>query len=97
MEAGKDQESVQSSTTPDQGNHMGKWQKHKKTSYTRQPRGQPFPSRWPQGYKEQKDTMTWNTNNKKDPKKKHRLGMISKKITGGLKHVWRNHFLFQPY
>ena len=44
-EEGKDQESMQSITTP--GHHMGKWQKHKKTSLTREPRGQPFPSRWP--------------------------------------------------
>ena len=27
--------------------------KHKKTQYKREPRGQSFPSRWPQGYKEQ--------------------------------------------
>ena len=26
---GKDQESIQSSTTPDQGYHMGKWQNYK--------------------------------------------------------------------
>ena len=25
---GKDQESIKSSTTPDPGYHMGKWQKH---------------------------------------------------------------------
>ena len=50
---GKDQESIQSSTTPDQGHHMGKWQKHKKTQHTREPRGQPFPSRFSQGCKEQ--------------------------------------------
>ena len=31
----------------------GKVTKHKKTSHTREPRGQPFPSRWPQGCKEQ--------------------------------------------
>ena len=47
------QESIQSITTPDQGHCMGKWQKHKKTSHTREPRGQPFPSRWPQGCKKQ--------------------------------------------
>ena len=53
----KDQELIQLGTTPDPGHHMGKWQKHNKTSYTRVPkggpRGQPFPSRWPQGYNEQ--------------------------------------------
>ena len=41
---GKDQESIQSSTTHDSGNHTGKRQKHKKTSLTREPRGQPFPN-----------------------------------------------------
>ena len=33
----KDQESIQSNTTPDAGHHMGKSQKHKKTSHTREP------------------------------------------------------------
>ena len=31
----KDQESIQSSTTPVPGYHMGKWQKYNKTSQTR--------------------------------------------------------------
>ena len=31
--------------------------------------------------------QTRNTNDKKDPHKKHRLGTVSKKMTGGLKHV----------
>ena len=31
---GKDQESMQSSTTPDPEQHSGKWQKHKKTTHT---------------------------------------------------------------
>ena len=53
---GKDQESIQSSTTPDQGNHMGKWQstiKHHK----QEPRGHLSLSlslsRWPQRSNEQ--------------------------------------------
>ena len=41
--ANLDQESIQSSTTPDPGHHMGKWQKHKKTLHTRGPRVSPFP------------------------------------------------------
>ena len=45
-EEGKDQESIQSSTTPDPGHHVGKRQKHNKTPYTREPIGQP-PPRWP--------------------------------------------------
>ena len=52
-EAGKDQEKNQSNTTPGAGHHMGKWHKRKKTSHTREPRGHPFPSGWPQGCKEQ--------------------------------------------
>ena len=32
-EESKGQESIQSSTIPDPGHHMGKWQKHKKTSH----------------------------------------------------------------
>ena len=35
---GKDQESIQSSTTPDPGHKQGKVTKHKKTSHTRQPK-----------------------------------------------------------
>ena len=61
---GKDQESIQPSTTSDPGYHMGKWQnpiKHRKQD----PRDQPFPSRWPQGAK------AWQTqdilNNTNDP------------------------------
>ena len=50
---GKDQESIQSSTTPDPGYHMERWQKHK--HHKQEPRGQPFPSRRPQGSNEQ----TW--------------------------------------
>ena len=38
-EEGKDQETIQSSTTPDPEHHMGKWQKHKKTWNTGEPRG----------------------------------------------------------
>ena len=53
-EEGKDRELIQSSITPDTGHHMGKSQKHKKTQHTREPRGQPFPSRGSQGCKEQK-------------------------------------------
>ena len=33
------------------------------------------------------DSTTNTKNNKKEPQKKYRLGKISKKITGGLKHV----------
>ena len=57
----------------------GKVTKHQKTSHTREPRGQPFLSRWPQGCKEQ--TRKHN-NSKIDPQKKHRLGTVSKILEG---------------
>ena len=41
---GKDQEMIQSSTTPDPGYHMGKLQKYNK-HHQQEPRGQAFPSR----------------------------------------------------
>ena len=44
-EEGKDQESIQSSITTDPRHNMGKCQKHKETSHTREPRGHRFPSR----------------------------------------------------
>ena len=43
-EEGKDQENIQSNTTPGPGHHMEKCQKHKKTSHTREPRGHSFPN-----------------------------------------------------
>ena len=46
---GKDQESILSSTTPDPGHRIGKWQNTRKrrikTSHKRETRGQPFPIR----------------------------------------------------
>ena len=39
-EEGKDQESIESNTTPDTGHTKGKRQKHKKPSHTGEPRGQ---------------------------------------------------------
>ena len=78
---GKDQESMQSNTTRDPGPRMGKWQKQKKMSHAREPWGQPLPNSWPQCCNEQTrqyDRLTRNTNNKKDPQKKHWLGTASK-------------------
>ena len=88
---GKYQESIQSNTKPEPEHHMGKWQKHKKTYIT---------------YKTVKkldltqqvtsDGQTRNKNNKKDPQKKHHLGIVSIfAFTGGLKHVWR--YQHHPY
>ena len=45
--------------------------------HKREPRGQPFPSRWPQGGNEQRRKHRNNTN---DPPKKYRLGTVSKRI-----------------
>ena len=49
---GKDQESIQSSTTPDPGYQ---WESGNCTigHHKRELRGQPFPSRWPQGINKQ--------------------------------------------
>ena len=62
---------------------MGK--KHKKTSHTRDPftAGDHKPTR-----NRQDGIAKTNkkTNNKKIPQKKHRIGTVSKIITGGLKH-----------
>ena len=86
---GKDKESIQSSTTPDQRFHMGKWQKHK--HHKRESRDQPFSSRWPQGSNEQMQ--------KDDKHKKWITQMIHKRstafewsvkyFTGGFKPVSR--------
>ena len=46
---------------------MGKRLKHKKTPHTIEQRGQPVPSRWSKGFKEQK-RQTLNINNKKGQK-----------------------------
>ena len=86
-EAGKYQESIQSNTTLDQGHQMGKRQKHTKKHHIQESQEvSPFPD----------DRHTWNKNNKNDPQKKHRLGMVSKKITRGFKHVcwYRPHLYF---
>ena len=52
-EEGKDQASIQSSTTPNPGHHTGMSQKHIATSHTREQRGQSFPSWSSHGCKKQ--------------------------------------------
>ena len=83
---GKDQESIQSSTTSDPGYH---WESNKLTIR----HNKRETSGWPQGNNKQRRTkalQTHDRNNMNDPQKKYRLGMVSKKITGGLKPVyWR--------
>ena len=53
----KDQKSIQSSTTPDR---EYQWESYKLTvrHHKREPRGQPFPSRWPQSTNKQTRTKT---------------------------------------
>ena len=57
MKGYKDQESIQSSTTPDPGYQ---WESDKLTArhHKREPRGQPFASRWPQSTYKQMHTKT---------------------------------------
>ena len=50
---GKEQESIQTNTTPDPG--YTTWESDKDTIkyHKQEPKGQPLPSRWPQGSNEQ--------------------------------------------
>ena len=76
----KDQESIQSSNTPDPGYQLES-DKLTVRHHKREPRGQPFPSRCPQGTYKQARTnaqQTQGRKNIKDPQKKHRLGKVSK-------------------
>ena len=68
-EEGKDQEPIQSNTTPDPGHHMRKCYIYNKASHTRERRGQSFPSRRPQGCKEQ--TRQYDMKHKINQKKHH--------------------------
>ena len=54
---GKDQESIQSCTAPDPGYQ---WESDKLSIryHKREPRGQPFPSRWPQKQNKRKTEIT---------------------------------------
>ena len=60
---------------------MGKQQNHNE-HHKQEPRGQPFPFRWPQGSNEQmpKAWQTQDINNTNDQQKKYRPGMVSKDI-----------------
>ena len=79
---GNYQESIQSSTTPETG-YQWKSDNFTIRQYKRDPRGQPFPSRWLLGISKQMRTKAWQKqyrNNINDPQKKHRLGTASKNI-----------------
>ena len=93
-EEGRDQESIQSSTTPDPRDHYGKLIKtqgnisHKRAK--RSALSQQVTTRNRQGGR-----IKINMKHKyqMDPQKKHHLGRVIKKINGGLKHVkW-----YQPH
>ena len=78
---GKDQESIQSSTTPDQGYQ---WENDNVTirHHKREPRGQPLPAG---DHKASTNSVhesitKQDRNNINDPQKKHRLGTVSKNI-----------------
>ena len=98
-EEGKDQESIQSRTTPDPGTI---WESDKNTRkhhiqhVQESQHGSSFPAGDHKAAMNRKGHMTktntQNTNNKRDQQKKLRLGTVSKKITRGLKHVSR----YQP-
>ena len=82
-EEGKDQESIQS-ITPNLTHHLGKWQKHKKTTHVKESQEvSPIPAGDHKAARDRQDRynkrQTWNINNKKDPQKKHHLGIVSKK------------------
>ena len=78
----KDQESIQSSTTPDP---EYQWECDNITirHHKRESRGQPFPSRWPQGINRQTRTKAYQNQDRyniNDPPKKLGLGTVSKNI-----------------
>ena len=80
---GKYQESVQSCTTSDPG-YQRESNKLTIRKHKREPRGQPFPSRWPQNINQQtrmKAKQTQDRNNMNDPQKKYRIGSVSKNIS----------------
>ena len=87
---GTDQESIQSSTTPGTGYHMGKWQIHIK-HHKQESKGQLFPGRWIKGSNEQTQKhdkrKTWIT--QMIHKRRTTLEWSVKYFTGGLKPVLR--------
>ena len=77
-EESKDQESIQSSNTPDPGHCMGKFQNRRKHHIQESEKVNFFPTGDHKNERNRHDSMTkTNTNNKKDPQRKHRLGTES--------------------
>ena len=83
-EEGKDQEYIQSNTTPDPGHIWESDKKTRKHHIQENKEVSPFTPVDHKAARNRQDSMTRNTNNKKDPQKNRRLGKASKKITGGL-------------
>ena len=79
-EGGKNLESIQSSTTPDPGYRLGKWQIHKKHQIQEEPRSQPFHSRWLEG------CMTQTRQYSKD---KHKIRRSTKEVSSWNGQYWR--------
>ena len=74
---GKDWELIQSSTTSDLGQHMGKWQNPKKTSDTIESRGQPFPGSGLQSCKEQTRQLDKSKYKTQTTKRTHKRSITS--------------------
>ena len=84
MEVCKDQESIQSIMTPDQNTI---WESDKNTSKHHTKKSQEVSPFLADDHKIARIRHNYNANNKKDPQKMHRFRMVSKIITGGLKHA----------
>ena len=83
----KYQESIKSSTTPDP-RHVWESDKYTRSHHIQESQEvSPFPAGYHKAARNRQYSMTkTNTNNKKKyPQKRHRLGTVSKKFTGGLK------------
>ena len=82
-EEGKDQESVQSSSIPDLGHHIGKWQKHKKYNTQVSQEVSPFPAGDHKAARNRHDSVT-RTNMKRIHKRCTTAEWSAKKSLEGL-------------
>ena len=81
----KDQESIQTNAPTGPGHNMGKWHKHKKHHKQENQEVSQSTAGDHEAARNRQDSLLWNTNKNRDPQKKHRLWMVSNKISGGLK------------
>ena len=80
MEEGKDQETIQSSTTPDPGHIMGKWQKHKKSHIQKRLEASPFPAGNFKAARHRQGNMSkMNTNKQRSTKEDRGVPMCTQK------------------